>query len=111
MQWLLEFLPAPNNCSFLCCRYTSQVHLTPPVRVISRVYDSTLFDHLDSTWDFKPGPTPQSTWLSFTVDFAFKSPLYHHIATVFFDEVGSACADEDACTVLQCSHQMSLEGG
>ena len=42
-----------NNCSFLCCRYTSQVHLTPPVRVISRVYDSTLFDHLDSTWDFQ----------------------------------------------------------
>ncbi|CAL5227881.1 g10922 [Coccomyxa viridis] len=68
-------------------RYTSQVHLSPPAQVISRVYDSTLFDHLDSTWDFKPGPTPQSTWLSFTVDFAFKSPLYHHIASVFFDEV------------------------
>ena len=68
-------------------RYTSQVHLSPPAQVISRVYDSTLFDHLDSTWDFKPGPTPHSTWLSFTVDFAFKSPLYHHIASVFFDEV------------------------
>ena len=73
------------------CRYTSQVHLSPPGRVISRVYDSTLFDHLDSTWDFQPGPTPHSTWLSFTVDFAFKSPLYHHIATVFFDEVLLAC--------------------
>ncbi len=71
----------------MICRYTSQVHLSPPAQVISRVYDSTLFDHLDSTWDFKPGPTPQSTWLSFTVDFAFKSPLYHHIASVFFDEV------------------------
>ena len=55
------------------------------------MYDSTLFDHLDSTWDFQPGPTPHSTWLSFTVDFAFKSPLYHHIATVFFDEVLFAC--------------------
>ena len=63
------------------------MHLSPPAQVISRVFDSTLFDHLDSTWDFKPGPTPESTWLSFTVDFAFKSPLYHHIASVFFDEV------------------------
>ncbi len=67
-------------------RYTSQVHLHPPGKVVSHVYDSTLFDHLDSTWEFKPGPLPGSTWLSFSVDFAFKSPLYHHIASVFFDE-------------------------
>ena len=83
-------------------RYTSQVHLSPPGRVISRVYDSTLFDHLDSTWDFQPGPTPHSTWLSFTVDFAFKSPLYHHIATVFFDEVLLAYL----ATTFPCTVQM-----
>lgn len=69
------------------CRYTSQVHLHRPNKVVSHVYDSTLFDHLDSTWEFKPGPTPSSTWLYFNVDFAFKSPLYRHIASVFFDEV------------------------
>ncbi|BDA46031.1 Coenzyme Q-binding protein COQ10 homolog B, mitochondrial [Coccomyxa sp. Obi] len=68
-------------------RYTSQVHLHRPNKVVSHVYDSTLFDHLDSTWEFKPGPTPSSTWLYFSVDFAFKSPLYRHIASVFFDEV------------------------
>ncbi|EIE24269.1 hypothetical protein COCSUDRAFT_28720 [Coccomyxa subellipsoidea C-169] len=68
-------------------RYTSQVHLHRPGKVVSHVYDSTLFDHLDSTWEFKPGPTPGSTWLFFSVDFAFKSPLYRHIASVFFDEV------------------------
>lgn len=68
-------------------RYTSQVRLHKPGKVVSSVYDSTLFDHLDSTWEFKPGPVPNSTWLSFSVDFAFKSPLYHHIASVFFDEV------------------------
>jgi Polyketide cyclase / dehydrase and lipid transport len=38
-------------------------------------------------WEFAPGPTPTSCWLSFSVDFAFKSPLYGQLATVFFKEV------------------------
>ena len=62
--------------------------LKPGRQVISKVYDSTLFDHLDSTWDFAVGPAPTSTWLTFSVDFGFKSPLYRHIAAVFFEEVG-----------------------
>ena len=62
--------------------------LKPGHQVISKVYDSTLFDHLDSTWDFAVGPAPTSTWLTFSVDFGFKSPLYRHIAAVFFEEVG-----------------------
>jgi ribosome-associated toxin RatA of RatAB toxin-antitoxin module len=68
-------------------RYTSQVYMQPGRQVVSKVYDSTLFDHLDSTWDFAAGPTANSTWLTFSVDFAFKSPLYKHIASVFFEEV------------------------
>lgn len=68
-------------------RYTSQVYLKPGHQVISKVYDSTLFDHLDSTWDFQVGPSPSSTWLTFSVDFGFKSPLYRSVAAVFFEEV------------------------
>jgi len=68
-------------------RYSSQVYLTAPSKVLSKVSDSTLFDHLDTTWEFKRGPTPSTTWLSFDLDFAFKSPLYRHIANIFFDEV------------------------
>ena len=55
--------------------------------MVSKVFDSTLFDHLDSTWDFKVGPSPSSTWLTFSVDFGFKSPLYRSVAAVFFEEV------------------------
>lgn len=55
--------------------------------MLSKVSDSTLFDHLDTTWEFKRGPTPTTTWLSFDLDFAFKSPLYRQIANLFFDEV------------------------
>ena len=81
--------PTPTTCNApLFCRYTSQVFLKPGHQVISKVYDSTLFDHLDSTWDFAVGPAPTSTWLTFSVDFGFKSPLYRHIAAVFFEEVG-----------------------
>lgn len=58
--------------------------------MLSKVSDSTLFDHLDTTWEFKSGPTPSTTWLNFSIDFAFKSPLYRHIAGVFFDEVSSS---------------------
>ena len=72
---------------FLRGRYTSEVYLKPGEQVVSKVFDSTLFDHLDSTWDFKVGPSPSSTWLTFSVDFGFKSPLYRSVASVFFEEV------------------------
>ncbi|GLI67239.1 hypothetical protein VaNZ11_011155, partial [Volvox africanus] len=65
-------------------RYTSQVFLTPPRSVRSRVADSSLFDHLDSTWTMEPGPTPRSCWLSFSVDFAFRSQLHGYLADIFF---------------------------
>lgn len=88
------------------------MHLHRPGKVVSHVYDSTLFDHLDSTWEFKPGPTPSSTWLYFSVDFAFKSPLYRHIASVFFDEVrmlvGSLIIASAVMTYLISKHKMEL---
>lgn len=77
------------NLSGETCRYTSQVILHEPRQVISRVSDSTLFDHLDTTWEFQPGPTPSTCWLNFHTDFAFRSPLYAQVASVFFDEVST----------------------
>jgi ribosome-associated toxin RatA of RatAB toxin-antitoxin module len=63
------------------------VTLQRPHLVTSSVDDSTLFQHLDSSWCLQPGPTPDSTWLAFRVDFAFRSQLYGHVADVFFSEV------------------------
>ncbi|KAK9842587.1 hypothetical protein WJX81_007573 [Elliptochloris bilobata] len=100
----MEYIEAELEVGFKLFveRYTSQVHLEPPKKVVSHVYDSTLFDHLDSTWRFDSGPLPGSCWLDFSVDFAFKSPLYRHIALVFFDEVVKRmmCAFEGRCKVL-----------
>ena len=39
----------------------------------------------------RPGPTPHTTWLTFEVDFAFKSPLYRQVACIFFEEVRCGC--------------------
>jgi hypothetical protein len=58
-----------------------------PHRVHSSVDDSSLFDHLESTWVLRPGPQPGTTWLVFKVDFAFRSALYRHVADLFFDQV------------------------
>ena len=51
-------------------------------------------------WEFAPGPTPTSCWLSFSVDFAFKSPLYGQLATVFFKEVLSDVERASVCHVI-----------
>ena len=67
--------------------------LHKPDKIISKVSDSSLFDHLDTVWEFQPGPTPTTCWLSFKTDFMFKSPLYGQIASVFFDEVRGRLAD------------------
>eukprot|EP00197_Chlamydomonas_leiostraca_P009498 CAMPEP_0202860522 /NCGR_PEP_ID=MMETSP1391-20130828/2191_1 /ASSEMBLY_ACC=CAM_ASM_000867 /TAXON_ID=1034604 /ORGANISM="Chlamydomonas leiostraca, Strain SAG 11-49" /LENGTH=247 /DNA_ID=CAMNT_0049539693 /DNA_START=8 /DNA_END=751 /DNA_ORIENTATION=- len=68
-------------------RYTSHVTLQPPHKVSSQVRDSLLFHHLDSSWRMEPGPSPRTCWLTFSVDFAFNSALYGHMADLFFSEV------------------------
>lgn len=68
-------------------RYTSKIYLEKNKLVLTKVADSTLFNALDNRWEFEAGPTPQSCWLTFSIDFAFKSPLYGQLATAFFKEV------------------------
>jgi len=84
-----EYLEAELEVGFQVFveRYVSKVTLTPPTEVRTTTAASTLFHHLESIWEIKPGPTPSSCWLSFEVDFAFRSPLYKQVATIFFDEV------------------------
>lgn len=68
-------------------RYISKIHMDFPSRVVTRTDDSNLFSHLHSCWKLHPGPTPASVWVDFEVDFAFKSALYSHVATIFLEEV------------------------
>lgn len=69
------------SCLIPFVRYTSKIRLNPPRSLTTVTDDSTLFHHLETLWKFEKGPTPDSCWLSFHVDFAFKSPLYKHVQT------------------------------
>jgi coenzyme Q-binding protein COQ10 len=69
--------------------YTSTVTLARPHTITSTVRGSAVFHHLDCVWRFAPGPLPATVWLSFGIDFAFKSAVYRHAASLFFDQVAA----------------------
>ncbi|KAK9985141.1 hypothetical protein SO802_034666 [Lithocarpus litseifolius] len=74
---------------FLVESYISHVELNRPKYIKTTVTDSNLFDHLINIWEFNPGSVPGTCNLYFLVDFKFQSPLYRHVASVFFKEVVS----------------------
>jgi ribosome-associated toxin RatA of RatAB toxin-antitoxin module len=50
----------------------------------------------------KPGPSPNTTWLAFAVEFGFASPAHGHVADLFFDQVvrRMVAAFEGRCAAL-----------
>ena len=68
-------------------RYTSRVTVDAPKLVTSEAIDSAVFNHLKFRWQFDPGPTPTTTWATFTVDYSFKNALYAQTSVMFFDRV------------------------
>lgn len=93
-------------------RYLSKVTLKPPHSVRTITEESTLFHHLESTWEIKPGPNASTCWLAFEVDFAFKSQLYRQVATVFFEEVVQhmMVAFEGRCNTLYGPSSLQRNG-
>ena len=89
--------------------YLSKVTLHPPTCISSHVGESSLFSHLNSSWKFQPGPTPKSVWLTFDIDFAFKSPIYRQVASLFFEEVVQRmmAAFEGRCRTLYGASSLS----
>eukprot|EP00802_Teleaulax_amphioxeia_P024389 Tamp_25081.p1 GENE.Tamp_25081~~Tamp_25081.p1 ORF type:complete len:105 (+),score=7.83 Tamp_25081:496-810(+) len=68
-------------------KYTSNVTLMRPSSIRVEAEDSGVFEVLRSSWTFKPGPSPGSSWVEFQIEFAFRNPLYHHMAAGFKEEV------------------------
>lgn len=78
--------------------------------------------HLTNTWHFEPGPDPGTCWLSFSVEFSFRSPLYSQVrlpralqptATLFCSCPGRMAFRDPALTanascVLWCCQVSSL---
>lgn len=67
--------------------YISSVRLFPnhAVKAVSR--DSNLFQTLNTEWKFSPASNPKHCWVTFQIDFQFKSSLYNIVSEKFLDEV------------------------
>ena len=74
-------------------RYVSRVALAPGRAVTADAMGSSLFSHLRNEWRVAPWPQEtgasgaQQTWVDFSVEFRFRSPLYAAVAGAFMDEV------------------------
>lgn len=68
-------------------KYLSIVSLEKPITVVAVSDELSLFEFLKTEWKFSPASNPNHTWVSFRVDFKFKSALYNNISELFLKEV------------------------
>jgi ribosome-associated toxin RatA of RatAB toxin-antitoxin module len=70
-------------------KYTSHVQLQPYSSIIATSKDTKLLEHLHTEWKFAPSASNplSSCWVTFRVEFQFKSSLYSHISDLFMREV------------------------
>jgi len=71
--------------------------------------DSEMFEVLKSSWSFRAGPSPHSCWVEFQIDFAFRNPVFNHLASAFKEEVAKTMigAFERRCEHLYSNAQPS----
>jgi len=82
--------------------YISNVTVDEPNQVNAVSTDTILFEYLKTEWKFTPASDPSSTWVTFQVDFQFKSSLYNEVAKLFMTEVVGQMvqAFENRCKVV-----------
>ncbi|XP_042329498.1 coenzyme Q-binding protein COQ10 homolog B, mitochondrial-like [Sceloporus undulatus] len=70
-------------------RYVSEISSMPHCQIRAVSKDGRLFQHLETLWQFKPGPPGKvnTCMLKFYVSFEFKSALHSQLANLFFNEV------------------------
>lgn len=68
-------------------KYISNVTLNKPTSVIATSTQTSLFESLKSEWKFTPSSDPNATWVTFNVEFKFKSALYNELSELFLTEV------------------------
>lgn len=68
-------------------KYISDVTLVPGSAVKASSTKTTLLDYLHTEWTVSPTSDPNSCWVSFKLDFKFKSALYSQVSDLFFDEI------------------------
>eukprot|EP01033_Poteriospumella_lacustris_P005388 gene5388-3836_t len=89
-------------------RYLSDVALEPNRSVVASSSHTQLFEHLRSEWHFQAASdASNSTWVSFSVEFRFKSAVYNEVSELFMQEVVKKMvrAFEQRCRDLQAARE------
>ena len=76
-------------------KYISNVTTINPISVKAISTQTTLLEYLRTDWTITPVITsnntsndkPKSCWVSFKIEFKFKSAVYSHISDVFFSDI------------------------
>ena len=70
-------------------KYTSNISMKRPSFVSASSVDTKLFSYLKTEWTFTPAKDPSSTWVTFQINFKFKSTLYNEVtgSSLFLNEV------------------------
>ncbi len=68
-------------------KYVSDVELVYPTIVNAKSTQTTLLDHLCTEWTITPSNDNTYCWVSFRIDFKFKSAVYSHISDLFFSDI------------------------
>eukprot|EP01031_Cornospumella_fuschlensis_P028334 gene28334-34210_t len=91
-------------------KYISQVQLKPDKFVSACSTQTNLFEYLKTEWKFSPAQAPGTTWVSFQVDFKFRSTLYNEVSEYFLSEVvcNMVKAFEERCKQLHNARRNHL---
>lgn len=83
--------------------YISNIKFKRPSLVVATSSQTRLFDHLQTEWKFTPAKNPSSTWVTFQINFKFKSSLYDEMSKLFMKEVVDNMVDafEKRCLAVR----------
>mgnify|MGYP003975891965 CR=1 FL=1 len=91
-------------------RYVSLVTLDAPRSIIVSSMETSVLDFLETRWHFLPkGADPNQCWVSFQIEFRFKSELHDSVSSMFMHQVveNMGKAFKDRCAQV---HGLSTKG-
>lgn len=69
--------------------YISKISLDKPIQVVATSNQTNLFQNLKTVWKFSPASDAKCCWVTFQIDFEFKSAVYNKLSEMFLQEVVS----------------------
>jgi ribosome-associated toxin RatA of RatAB toxin-antitoxin module len=67
--------------------YISVVKCKPYESIVATSNQTNLFEFLKTEWNFQSGKDPSTCWVTFQIDFKFKSDLYNKVSEMFFLDI------------------------